>query len=67
MTKHIRNILNNSELDFKQVCAKFAHTATDGKTYQSQFYNIDLEPAKEYLSLMKDDKSESVRNIVAER
>jgi prophage maintenance system killer protein len=23
------------------VCAKFAHTADDGKTYQTQFYNLD--------------------------
>lgn len=25
----------------EQVCAKFAHTAEDGKTYQTQFYNLD--------------------------
>ena len=24
-----------------EVCAKFAHTASDGKTYQTQFYNLD--------------------------
>ena len=23
------------------VCAKFAHTATDGKTYNTKFYNLD--------------------------
>ena len=23
------------------VCAKFAHTAEDGKTYSTQFYNLD--------------------------
>ena len=40
VTKHIRNILKFGELDSKEVCAKFAHTATDGKTYQTQFYNI---------------------------
>jgi len=41
-TKHIRNILKDKELDADSVCAKFAHTATDGKTYQVQFYNLDL-------------------------
>ena len=25
----------------EQVCAKFAHTAEDDKTYQTQFYNLD--------------------------
>ncbi len=42
VTKHIRNILNDKELDKNAVCAKFAHTAEDGKTYEVQFYNLDL-------------------------
>lgn len=42
ITKHIRNILKDAELSEKQVCAKFAHTAEDGKTYQVQFYNLDI-------------------------
>lgn len=42
VTKHIRNILKDKELDEKTVCAKFAHTADDGKTYQVQFYNLDV-------------------------
>jgi len=41
-TKHIRNILKDKELDPHSVCANFAHTADDGKTYQVQFYNLDL-------------------------
>jgi hypothetical protein len=41
ITKHLRNIFRNRELDKNQVCAKFAHTAEDGKTYQTQFYNLD--------------------------
>ncbi len=41
-TKHIRNILKDKELDADSVCANFAHTAPDGKTYQIQFYNLDL-------------------------
>lgn len=42
ITKHIRNILKDKELDQDQVCAKFAHTADDGKTYQVQFYGLDV-------------------------
>ena len=41
ITKHLRNIFDSKELDKKRVCAKFAHTAADGKTYQIQFYNLD--------------------------
>jgi death-on-curing family protein len=42
ITKHIRNILKDKELEEKSVSAKFAHTATDGKTYQVQYYNLDI-------------------------
>ena len=42
VTKHIRNILKDNELDRNSVCAKFAHTAEDGKTYQVQYYNLDV-------------------------
>ncbi len=42
ITKHIRNILKDKELAVNSVCAKSAHTAPDGKTYEVQFYNLDL-------------------------
>jgi prophage maintenance system killer protein len=41
ITKHLRNVFKDGELDESSVRAKFAHTAKDGKTYQSQFYNLD--------------------------
>ncbi len=41
ITKHLKNIFNSDELIEKQVCAKFAHTAEDGKTYNTMFYNLD--------------------------
>ncbi len=42
VTKHIRNILKDKELDADSVCANFAHTAHDGKVYEVQFYNLDV-------------------------
>ena len=42
VTKHINNIFRSEELDKKAVCAKFAHTAGDGKTYQTNYYNLDV-------------------------
>ena len=41
ITKHLGNIFEDKELDEKAVSAKFAHTAADGKTYNTEFYNLD--------------------------
>jgi len=41
ITKHLRNVFKEGELDENSVCAKIAHTATDGKVYQTKFYNLD--------------------------
>ena len=42
ITKHVRSVFREGELDAESVCAKFAHTAEDGKTYQVEHYNLDL-------------------------
>jgi len=42
ITKHIKNIFEDNELIKEQVCAKFAHTAGDGKSYNTEFYNLDV-------------------------
>lgn len=41
ITKHLGNIFDEGELDRDSVCAAFAQTAADGKTYQVQFYALD--------------------------
>ncbi len=41
IAKHIKNILTQEELEFS-VCANFAHTAPDGKVYDTQYYNLDM-------------------------
>jgi len=42
ITKHIRNIYAEGELQESSVCANFAHTANDGKNYNTAFYNLDM-------------------------
>jgi len=41
ITKHLSNLFEDTELDEKSVSAKFAHTASDGKKYQTYYYNLD--------------------------
>lgn len=41
VSKHLKNIFESSELQHDSVCAKFAHTAEDGKIYNTQFYSLD--------------------------
>ena len=41
VTKHLGNIFESGELMEERVCAKFAHTAEDGKTYNTKFYSLD--------------------------
>jgi len=41
VTKHLSNIFESSELDENSVSSILEHTAGDGKTYQTKFYNLD--------------------------
>jgi len=40
--KHIRNIFKEGELIKESVWAKFAYTASDGKDYKVDYYNLDV-------------------------
>ena len=42
ITKHINNVFSDGELERNSVCAKFAHSAADGKTYQVDYYSLDV-------------------------
>ena len=48
ITKHLKNIFEGGELDENTVCAKFAHTADDGKTYRYKFYALSAIVAVGY-------------------
>ncbi len=42
ISRHVKNVLESGELEERAVVAKNATTATDGKTYQTAFYNLDM-------------------------
>ncbi len=42
ISRHIKNVFETGELDKNSVVAKNATTASDGKTYQMDFYNLDM-------------------------
>lgn len=42
ISRHIKNIFNEGELTRNAVVANFATTAADGKTYQVDYYNLDV-------------------------
>jgi hypothetical protein len=41
ITIHLKNIFQSGELDEDSVCKKILHTASDGKNYKTNFYNLD--------------------------
>ncbi|MDO8639535.1 MAG: virulence protein RhuM/Fic/DOC family protein [bacterium] len=42
INEHIKNIFKEGELQENSVIRKFRITAADGKTYETQFYNLDV-------------------------
>ena len=42
ISRHIKNIFAEGELNRGSVVAKFATTASDGKNYQVDYYNLDV-------------------------
>ena len=42
ISRHIKNIFKSQELEPNSVVAKIATTASDGKTYQVDYYNLDV-------------------------
>lgn len=42
ISRHIKNVLEDGELEEKSVVAFFATTAADSKTYSVAYYNLDM-------------------------
>ncbi len=41
ITKHLKNVFNDGELDENSVSSILEHTASDGKIYNTKFYSLD--------------------------
>lgn len=48
ITEHLKKIFNEGELDELSVCRDFRHTAEDGKTYTTKYYNLKAITAVGY-------------------
>lgn len=46
ISRHISNVFNEGELERNSVVAKNATTASDGKMYQVEYFNLDVISAK---------------------
>ncbi len=42
ITEHIKNVFKEGELIEESVCRKIRHTAEDGKSYETTYYNLDV-------------------------
>jgi hypothetical protein len=42
ISRHIHNVFEEGELQQERVVAKYATTAADGKTYQVEYFNLDV-------------------------
>ena len=42
ISRHLKNVFEEGELDRAAVVAESATTAVDGKTYQVEYYNLDV-------------------------
>lgn len=42
ITEHLGNVFKERELEENSVSRKFRHTASDGKNYETTFYNLDV-------------------------
>lgn len=40
ITEHLKHIFDEGELNEETVCRKFRRTASDGKEYNTKFYNL---------------------------
>ena len=65
ITKHLANIFKSGELNQNSVSSILEHTASDGKTYKTQFYNFDAILSVGYrVNSMNATRFRQLANIV---
>ena len=67
ISRHIKNIFEEGEYISDSVVANFATTAKDGKTYQVEYYNLDVQDAflmnRRWIKPMRNTKSSRQRSV----
>lgn len=61
ISRHISNVFEEGELSTDSVVANFATTAADGKTYQVDYYNLDIIISVGYR--VKSHRGTQFRNV----
>ena len=59
ISKHIKNIFLEGELNENSVCAFFAHTANDGIVYKKKYVSRDRIARNDYKKLISEDALEN--------
>ena len=54
INEHIKNIFKEGELDEDSVVRNFRTTASDGKNYNTNFYNLDVMYMKDWIARLDD-------------
>lgn len=64
INEHLQNIFNTNELDKNSVIRNFRITASDGKNYNTQFYNLDAIIAVGYrVNSLDYAENQAKRNV----
>ncbi len=54
VSRHVKNVFDEGELDRSAVVARHATTAEDGKTHEVEYYNLDGHTAAEIVAARAD-------------
>lgn len=54
ISRHINNVFGEGELLRERVVANYATTAADGKTYQVEFFNLDVIISVDWIAKLDD-------------
>ena len=57
ISRHLRNVFKDGELERSAVVAKNATTAADGKTYQVEYFNLDCDFVRGLSGQFRTDKA----------